>query len=108
MLSTTGGAGEKQESMIVGGRDQLLPSVLGGGDHCILHAFTCQEQMVRGGARHSFAWVPCNNQEVRGSERKVLEGETGGNEKGGEGRIPVEGASSLSQLSELVSTGRGR
>ena len=95
--------------MVVGGGDQLLPSVLGGGDHCILHTFTWQQQVVRGGARHSFAWVPCNNQEVRG---EVLEGrrerETGGNEKGGEGRIPVEGASSLSQLSELVSTGRGR
>ena len=66
MLATTGGAGEEEESVVVGGGDHLLPAVLGGGDHRVLHAFTCQEQMVGGGARHSFAWVPCNNQEVRG------------------------------------------
>ena len=66
MLST-GGAGEEEEAVVVGRRDQLLPPVVGGGDHRVLHAFTCcQKQVVGGRARHSFAWIPCNNQEVRG------------------------------------------
>ena len=95
-MLTTGGAGEEEEAVVVGGRDQLLPPVVGGGDHRVLHA---GKQQMR--ARHSFAWVPC-------AQACPYWKETGGNERGGEGRIPVEGASSLSQLSELVSTGRGR
>ena len=84
MWSTaTGDAGKEEESVVVGGGDHLLPvevmmtmmvmmmmmmmikiiplPALGGGDHRVLHA---GKQQVR--ARHSFAWVPCNNQEVRG------------------------------------------
>ena len=107
-----------------------LPA-LGGGDHRVLHA---GKQQVR--ARHSFAWVPCAQVLVLGTWYLVLGtgypahklvriGKRQEEMKGGGGwilvlvqllppqllqerPIPVEGSSSLSQLSELVSTGRGR
>ena len=91
MLATTGGAGKEEESVVVGGGDHLLPAVLGGGDHRVLHAFTCQEQMVGGGARHSFAWVPCNNQEVSKywKERERQEEMKGGVDTCGGGQLTV-------------------